>query len=96
MVERLTYHDIAGVRVPVVPVEDNILLKALLGRGPEQGKHDWEDVQAMMVHTPELDWAYLSRRSGMCGPPEQVRPVLERLRALWRQMVRLRRVLPRR
>jgi hypothetical protein len=34
--------------VPVIPPEDNILLKALWGRGPEVGKHDWEDVREMM------------------------------------------------
>jgi len=35
--------------------ENNILLKAMWGRGPEVGKHDWEDVQAMMAHLPALD-----------------------------------------
>lgn len=40
MAARLTRHEIAGVVVPVIPPEDNILLKAVWGRGPEIGKHD--------------------------------------------------------
>ena len=40
IVARLTHHQVAGVRVPVIPPEDNILLKARMGRGPEVGKHD--------------------------------------------------------
>jgi hypothetical protein len=40
MAARRTWHEIAGVVVPVIPPEDNILLKGLMGRGPEEGKHD--------------------------------------------------------
>ena len=28
------------------------------------GKHDWEDVQAMMAHRPRLDWDYINMRAG--------------------------------
>jgi hypothetical protein len=45
MAARLRSHEISGVIIPVIPPEDNILIKALLGRGPEVGKHDWEDVK---------------------------------------------------
>ena len=86
MAARLARHLIAGVTVPVIPPEDNILLKALWGRGPEVGKHDWEDVQAMMAHLPALDWEYLRWRAGACGPPPRVEQTLERLEALWRQV----------
>ena len=86
MAARLARHVIAGVMVPVIPPEDNILVKALLGRGPEVGKHDWEDVQAMMAHLPALDWAYLRWRAGACGPRPRVEQALERLEALWRQV----------
>jgi len=48
MAARLTRHQIVGVIVPVIPPEDNILIKAILGRGPEVGKHDWEDIA--LVH----------------------------------------------
>lgn len=78
MASRLTRHEIVGVSVPVIPPEDNILLKAIWGRGPELGKHDWEDVEAMLAHVPALDWAYLRWRAGMCGAEH----VLERLEAM--------------
>lgn len=86
MAARLTRHEIAGVTVPVIPPEDNILLKAIWGRGSEQGKHDWEDVQAMMAHLPSLDWDYLHWRADACGPQENVRQALERLEELWRRL----------
>lgn len=35
MIARLQRHEIKGVNVPIIPPEDNILLKALAGRGPE-------------------------------------------------------------
>jgi hypothetical protein len=70
MVARRTHHQIAGVTVPVIPPEDNILLKAIWRRGPEQGKHDWADVQAMLAHVSALDWDYLHWRLDTCcsGP----------------------------
>jgi hypothetical protein len=85
MAARLTHHEIAGVVVPVIPPEDNILLKALRGRGPEVGKHDWEDVQEMMAHLPTLDWEYLRWRASKCAPPQRTEQLLERLETLWRQ-----------
>ena len=85
MTARLTQHDIAGVTVPVIPPEDNILLKAIWGRGPDEGKHDWEDVRAMMAHLPVLDWEYLRWRAGTCGSRQRMEQVLERLENLWRQ-----------
>jgi hypothetical protein len=86
MEARLTHHEIAGVAVPVIPPEDNILLKAIWGRGPEQGKHDWEDVQAMMAYLPSLDWEYLKWRADVRGPQEDVQQALERLEESWRRL----------
>ncbi len=86
MAARLTRHEIAGVTVPVIPPEDNILIKGLRGQGPEVGKHDWEDVQEMMMHLPTLDWKYVDWRASMCEPREHVEQVLEQLKALWRQV----------
>jgi hypothetical protein len=95
MAARRTAHEIAGVRVPVIPVEDNLLLKAVWGRGPEQGKHDWEDVRAMLAHVAvshgavargDVDWAYLRWRAGTCAVSgvltPGVRRALERLEEL--------------
>jgi hypothetical protein len=85
MAVRLTRHDIDGVSVPVIPPEDNILLKGLWGRGLEEGKHDWEDVQAMLAHLPAVDWGYLRWRASRCEPRDHVEQVLERIEALWQQ-----------
>lgn len=88
MAARLTRHEIAGVTVPVIPAEDNILLKAIWGRGSEVGKHDWEDVEAMMVHLPALDWDYLRWRAGSSGPRQRTEQVVKRLESLSRQIDR--------
>jgi len=82
MAARLTRHKIAGVAVPVIPPEDNILLKAIWRRGPEVGKHDWEDVQAMVTHLRALDWQYLRWRAKSCGPQQRMQQVLKDLEAL--------------
>ena len=84
MAARRTLHEIAGIQMPVIPAEDNILLKALWGRGAEQGKHDWEDVRAMLAHV-EVDWAYLRWRAGTCGEIAGVRRALERLEGLTKE-----------
>lgn len=81
---RLRRHEIAGVTVPVIPPEDNILLKALWKRGPEVGKHDWEDVEAMMTNLQSLDWNYLRWRAQACSPHQLAQQTLKRLEALWR------------
>ena len=83
MAARLQHHEVDGVPVPVIPPEDNILLKAIAGRGPEVGKHDWEDVQEMMASLPEIDWEYLRWRADACGPWCGTEPVLERLEQLY-------------
>ncbi|MGD9101768.1 MAG: hypothetical protein PVF45_14900 [Anaerolineae bacterium] len=81
MAARRTRHEITGVVVPVIPAEDNILLKAIFGRGPEEGKHDWEDVRAMMAHLPALDWEYLRWRASVCNLKERAQEALKRLEA---------------
>ena len=86
MAARLARHEIDGVQVSVIPREDNILLKAMWGRGAEQGKHDWEDVEAMMATAPSLDWEYLRWRAGTLNQGERVEGILARLEGLWRRL----------
>lgn len=86
MAARRTVHQIAGIEMPVIPAEDNILLKAVWGRGPEHGKHDWEDVRAMLAHV-EVDWVYLRWRAERCATASgdripSVQRALERLEEL--------------
>ena len=78
MTSRLTWHKIEEILAPVIPPEDNILLKAMWGRGPDVGKHDWEDVEAMLANTPNLDWDYLRWRAKEC----EAEHLLERLAIL--------------
>lgn len=86
MAARLTHHEITGISVPIISPEDNILFKAIWGRGPEVGKHDWEDVEAMMAYLPSLDWEYLRWRTDVCVPKERAGQILHRLEALWNQV----------
>jgi len=86
MVARLTRHEIAGVSVPIIPPEDNILIKALWDRGPQEGKHDWQDVVAMMTHLPTLDWEYLRWRAATGIPQPRREQVLQRLAELWQTL----------
>jgi len=83
MASRLQRHAIHGVAVPVIPPEDNILLKALWGRGAEQGKRDWEDVTAMIANQPALDWDYLRWRVGRLIADQKREKIVVRLEALW-------------
>ena len=86
MASRVTRHKIGGIQVPVIPREDNILLKAMMGRGAEEGKHDWEDVEAMMTSARSLDWAYLRWRASTLNEPAKAQAVLDRVESLWRQV----------
>lgn len=82
MAARLRRHEIAGVTVPVIPPEDNILIKAIWRRGPAVGKHDWEDVQEMMAHLPTIDWTYLRWRADACGAGQRAHRALQLLETL--------------
>jgi len=85
MLSRAGRHEIGGVHVPVIPVEDNVLLKAMMGRGADKGKHDWEDVEAMLAHSPEFDWDYLLWRANMIPNQARVEEVMARLRTMRQQ-----------
>ncbi len=77
MVARRVWGDMAGTRVPVVSPEDNLVFKAIMQRGPECGKHDLEDVQALLSATGgDLDWDYVSRRAARCGALARVQACL--------------------
>ena len=71
----VTYH---GIQVPVLSPEDVVALKAVLQRGPEQAKHDLEDIKALAAMVP-LDDAYLRLRLDRMGATERALPVLQEL-----------------
>jgi hypothetical protein len=78
--------EINGVNVPVISPEDNILIKASWGRGPEVGKHDWQDVKAMLRSKRKLDWDYLCGRASTGLDPDRADEVLTQLEQLWRRI----------
>jgi len=75
MIERTNWRQLFGVRVPVMSVEDNIVLKAILQRGEEKGKHDIEDIETMVSHQ-KLDLEYLAERIRICHAEKRVNPLL--------------------
>ena len=55
----------------LMPPEDALLIKALLQRGPDVGKHDVEDIQNLLeIYNP--DKAYLKKRIEDLGAEERV------------------------
>jgi hypothetical protein len=84
MLLRRTWCELWGLRVPVLSPEDNIVFKAILQRGPEQGKHDLEDVEAVLRKLrDELDLDYIRHRAAACGAEERVLACLIRLELKW-------------
>lgn len=77
MAEHLRPAVFEGIEVPVLSPEDLVALKAVLQRGPEQGKHDLEDVAALAARL-EIDRGYLRLRLRLMGAEERARPVLQR------------------
>jgi len=61
MIRRTNWKKILEVTIPVTPVEDNIVFKAILQRGADQGKHDIEDIE-FMIKNEHLDLEYLWKR----------------------------------
>ncbi len=77
MVERLRRGTLEGVEVPVLAPEDIIAMKSVLQRGPEQGKHDIEDIEALAA-AMEIDAEYLRWRLTQMGAEVRARAILER------------------
>jgi predicted nucleotidyltransferase len=67
-----------GVAVPVISVEDNIIFKAILQRGEEEGKHDIDHIKDMIKHE-KIDLEYLRKRVKQCKAEKRVMPLLKTL-----------------
>jgi len=78
MIERASWRQLFGVVVPVMSVEDNIILKAILQRGEDKGKHDIEDIKSMIAHE-KIDLQYLEERMDKCQAGKRVKPLLKSL-----------------
>jgi predicted nucleotidyltransferase len=60
MIDRTSWRDFRGVRVPVIAPEDLIVIKATVNS--EGRPHHWYDALGVLIRTP-LDWPYLLRRA---------------------------------
>lgn len=78
MEERIQWKRLLNVEIPVVPVEDNIIFKAILQRLQAQGKHDIEDIKHM-VASEKIDSEYLEKRIRKYRAEKRVRRLLKRL-----------------
>ena len=67
-----------SVSVPVISVEDNIVFKAILQRGKEEGKHDVEHIKDMVKHE-KIDLEYLRDRIQQCHADKRVTSLLKTL-----------------
>jgi len=81
MIARLVNDHILGVEVPLLSLEDNLVFKAVLGRGMEVGKHDWADIEDMLAWAKEIDWEYVEWRLQRCAP-DRVLEITERLKRM--------------
>ena len=75
MMGRVQQRYLFGVKVPIISVEDNIIFKAILQRGKDEGKHDLIDVWCMIEHE-NIDEEYLKDRIQRCQAEERVKPIL--------------------
>jgi hypothetical protein len=73
--KRIQWKEFLSVNVPVISVEDNIIFKAILQRGEEEGKHDIEHIRDMVKHE-KIDIKYLRKRIRQCNAEKRVLPLL--------------------
>jgi hypothetical protein len=78
MIQRASWRQLFDVVVPVMSVEDNIILKAILQRGEDKGKHDIEDIKSMIAHE-KIDSQYLIERIEKCQAEKRTKQLLKSL-----------------
>jgi hypothetical protein len=76
--ERITVLKVAGLEIAMVDPVDSILLKSILQRGPDQNKHDLEDIAAIL-QSVEVDTGYLRKRLMQADALEIAAPVFAKL-----------------
>jgi hypothetical protein len=78
MEEKIRQRKLLNVEIPLVPVEDNIIFKAILQRTEKQGKHDIQDIQCM-IKNEKIDTEYLKKRTRKYHAENRVEPLLKLL-----------------
>lgn len=69
------YH---GRTVYFYPPESVLLIKALLQRGADVGKHDVEDIQNFLVRCPYIRWDFLQECVDALGAHDRVGSIFQR------------------
>jgi len=64
--KRIRKIKVNSLEIPLFSPEDIIASKALTQRGKEVGKHDIDDIKAMLK-TQKIDWKYLEERAKRMG-----------------------------
>jgi hypothetical protein len=77
-VSRVITYQVDDFPVKLVDPVDSILLKSLLQRGADQGKHDVEDIQAML-EAVKIDTPYLRKRLEETQALDAAAPLLSKL-----------------
>ena len=79
--DRVAWHDYGWVAAHFVDPVDTLLTKAITQRGVKEGKHDIEDIEAI-VRTVPIDVEYLKIRITQTKTTNRVGPLLRRLGVL--------------
>ena len=79
--ENISEIEIDGLKVKALNPADTILLKAMLQRESDKGKHDLEDIEALLKFV-KIDKVYLSRRLDECRSDERLLKVLNKYNLL--------------
>lgn len=78
MEERIQCRRLFDVEIPVIPVEDNVIFKAILQRPENQGKHDIEDIHHMVANE-KIDLEYFEKRIQKYHAERRVKALLKSL-----------------
>lgn len=78
MEEKTQWRKLFDVEIPVVPVEDNVIFKAILQRTENQGKHDIKDIRRM-IKNEKIDLEYLKKRIRKYNAEKRVELLLKTL-----------------
>jgi len=73
--------EINGINIRLCNPIETILLKAMLQRGADKGKHDLEDIEALLNFVT-IDKNYLSKRLLECGQDERLLVVIRKYNLL--------------
>jgi len=66
------------MEIPVIPVEDNVIFKAILQRTENQSKHNIEDIHCMIKNV-KLVLEYLRKKIRKYHAENRVKPLLKTL-----------------